>query len=106
MSYVEVVDRAMVYLRSVIQRRRVARWACCVRKMGHCNFECDYIQVVMNLIAIQQRALAVFDYENELQEWLQILSYFQKSGNKVERRISTDIHTKLIEELNKPIGRL
>ena len=106
MSYVEVVDKAMMYLRSVIQRRRVARWACCVRKMGYYNIEYDYIQVVMNLLAIQQRALAVFDYENELQEWLQILSYFQKSGNKVERRISTDIRTKIIEELHKPVRQL
>lgn len=91
MSDVEVVDRAMMYLRLVIRRRRVARWACCVRKMGYCNFEYDYVQVVMNLLAVEQRALYVFNYGNELDEWLNILSYFQNSGNKVERRNSSHI---------------
>jgi hypothetical protein len=100
MSDYEVVQKAMVYLKSVIRRRLVAKWACCVRKMGKIDFEYDYIQVVMNLLAIQQRERSTLSY-TELSEWLKILSYFQNSSNKIEKRISNNIHTKLIEENNK-----
>jgi len=100
MSDYEVVQKAMVYLKSVIRRRLVAKWTCCVRKMRKIDFEYDYIQVVMNLLAIQQRERTTLSY-TELSEWLKILSYFQNSNNKIEKRISNNIHTKLIEENNK-----
>lgn len=100
MTDYEVVQKAMMYLKSVIRRRLVAKWAYCVRKMRKIDFEYDYIQVVMNLLAIQQRERSTLSY-TELSEWLKILSYFQNSSNKIEKRISNNIHTKLIEEINK-----